>query len=264
MRSGGRDVGFWWRSPRCGRSRPCSICDRGRWSIFRCLRICRSGKIFPDIGEASFVDVALDDAGLGSVDVEASEYVACYCDAGNGDSCHAKEVPVADFSFVFKTEVVTATVGDGFVVSSFAADEFHNGALVFICEKKFGVLKCTAYRLDAHNTPAVDIYAGHYFIERFEFTDGIMVNNSSNHDMFKALKVNEVLDSFHSFFVCAFKASYFVMSFGEAVDTYGYGIHSASLEHLGNFRCYKYRVGSHSPLKTKLVSVARYFFEAAI
>ena len=126
------------------------------------------------------------------------------------------------------------------------------------------MFKCTADRLDAHNTPAVDIYAGHYFIERFEFAYCLMVYDGCDHDMFKTMKINEVLDSFHGSFVRTFKSSYFVMCFGETVNADRYGIHSASLEHLGNFRCYKNRIRGHSPFKAKLVSVARYFFEAAI
>ena len=81
--------------------------------------------VFPDIGEASFVDVTLDDAGLGSVDVEASEYVACYCDAGNGDSCHAEEVPVSYLALVVNSKEVAAAIAYRIVVCSLFTDEFH-------------------------------------------------------------------------------------------------------------------------------------------
>ena len=113
--------------------------------------------VLPDIFETVFEDISLD--GLGTaLDIEASDDIAVCGDAGRIDAGDAKEVPVTDFTLIFVSEIMTASVADRFACDPFVSYEFKDVLMIFRRQKKFRVILGAAHRFDADDTPGVDVH----------------------------------------------------------------------------------------------------------
>ena len=205
--------------------------------------------VIPHVLEAVAENISLYELRT-TLDIKTGSDIAISHNTCNICTGSADIVPVADFAFIFETEIMTATVCDRFAIDTHIADILEHIAVIIGGKQKLGVVFSTTDRLDINDTPRIEVHIIEDSVKFIELTDVLMSNDSCSLHSIET-GTDKAFDTVHSLFPATGSASESIVSIFETVNTYGDSIHADSFKVFSDTVINESSITGHTPFKTE-------------